>query len=297
MAKKKRSDKAPAYWHEACCSGFQHEFFLRNDFEYRSEFRLSKQPLRIDILVKKNSKEPVEKNIGWIFRTYNIIEYKSPNDYISVKTFYKAFGYAGLFCAFEDADPDEITITFVSRRYPRALMKYLSKKGVKIKKPFAGGYYIMGYPFPIQIIVGAELNSEENIWLASLCRELTPSQIIKLKDKTDEMDLSIDDYMSIILGVNRKVVEEVTDIARTEMKREFPELYSILINWAKGSDEFMELQHQAEKERLAKEEERRANEEERRKAIIILKQQNIPDNVIAVAFNTSADEISRLDLL
>ncbi|MDR1531050.1 MAG: hypothetical protein LBS62_02490 [Clostridiales bacterium] len=100
-------------------------------------------------------------------------------------------------------------------------------------------------------------------------------------------------------------------MAKADMKREFPELYSSLINWAKGTEEFIELQCQAEEERLAKEEERRSKvevlrvmyeeirvmEEERRKAIIILKQQNIPDNVIAVAFNTSADEISRLDLL
>ncbi|MDR1531881.1 MAG: hypothetical protein LBS62_06810 [Clostridiales bacterium] len=287
MAEGKQSNNEMTRWHEVCYSGLRHEFFSSNDIEYLSEFRLSKEPLRIDLLLKKNSDEPVEKNIGRIFRKYNIIEYKSPKDYISVNAFYKAFGYAGLFSAFEDVDPRQVTITFISKSYPRALMKYLKEeKGVEIEKPFEGGYYIKGYPFPIQIIVGAELDPEENIWLASLCRELTPVQLIKLKSEAEKLDLSIDDYyMSVILNVNKRIVEELISMARADIKHEFPELYSILVTWAKGSDEFIELQRQAEEARRAKED-----------AIIILKQQNIPDDLLAAAFNTSEDEISRLAL-
>jgi hypothetical protein len=308
MAKKKHSNNKRTHWHEACYSGIRNEFF-RYDFKYLSEFHLSKAPLKIDLLVEKKNDGPIEKNIGRIFRTHNIIEYKSPEDYISVKTLYKTFGYAGLFCNFENADPEQVTITPVSRKYPRALMKYLkAKKNVEIEKPFPGGYYISGFPFPIQIITGTELNPEENIWLASLCRELTSDQLIKLKAEADKLNLSADDYyMSVVFSVNKRIVEEVIKMAKANMKQDFPELYSIIINWARSSDEFLELQRQTEEALRAKEEERRAKEEalrikaeeERRakeNAIIILKQKNIPDDVIAVAFNTSADEISRLAL-
>lgn len=34
-----------------------------------------------------------ELNIGRIFRKYNIIEYKSPVDYLGIDDFYKVYGY------------------------------------------------------------------------------------------------------------------------------------------------------------------------------------------------------------
>ena len=41
--------------------------------------------------IKKNVDEPIEKNIGRIFRKHNIVEYKSPTDYLSVDDFYKVY--------------------------------------------------------------------------------------------------------------------------------------------------------------------------------------------------------------
>ncbi len=36
----------------------------------------------------------LNKSVGdRIFRTYNIIEYKSPDDYLSINDFYKVYGY------------------------------------------------------------------------------------------------------------------------------------------------------------------------------------------------------------
>jgi hypothetical protein len=35
----------------------------------------------------------IEKNIGAIFKTENVIEYKSPEDKITVEDFYKVYGY------------------------------------------------------------------------------------------------------------------------------------------------------------------------------------------------------------
>ena len=50
--------------------------------------------MAIDILIIKNeTKHKVKKNIGRIFRKHNIIEYKSPDDYLSIDDFYKVCGY------------------------------------------------------------------------------------------------------------------------------------------------------------------------------------------------------------
>ena len=40
------------------------------------EHMLSKKPMQIDVLIKNEKHVKIQKNIGRIFRQYNIIEYK-----------------------------------------------------------------------------------------------------------------------------------------------------------------------------------------------------------------------------
>ncbi|MDR2483260.1 MAG: hypothetical protein LBD08_06475 [Treponema sp.] len=59
--------------------------------EFETEHQLTAEPLRIDLLIiKKKPEIIIKKNIGAIFRQVNVIEFKSPDDYISVDDFYKA---------------------------------------------------------------------------------------------------------------------------------------------------------------------------------------------------------------
>lgn len=51
------------------------------------------------LIIKKADKQPLHKNIGRIFRTYNVIEYKSPDDTLSIDAFYKAYGYVNFYKA------------------------------------------------------------------------------------------------------------------------------------------------------------------------------------------------------
>ena len=39
----------------------------------------------------------IQKNIGRIFRQYNIIEYKSPEDNLDIDDFYKVYAYACIY--------------------------------------------------------------------------------------------------------------------------------------------------------------------------------------------------------
>ena len=92
--KKKTKGKLP--WHSAFFAGIQIEFEKEAEkLTFENEHQLGTDPMRIDILIiKKHTEERIQKNIGRIFREYNIIEYKSPEQYLSIDAFYKVLGYA-----------------------------------------------------------------------------------------------------------------------------------------------------------------------------------------------------------
>ena len=45
--------------------------------------------MQIDVLVKNERHVKIQKNIGRIFRQYNVVEYKSPEDDLNIDDFYK----------------------------------------------------------------------------------------------------------------------------------------------------------------------------------------------------------------
>lgn len=66
--------------------------------EMHEEYLLNKKPLQVDVLiVRKKADIRIEKAVGKIFRQHNIIEYKSPEDYLSINDFYKVYGYACIY--------------------------------------------------------------------------------------------------------------------------------------------------------------------------------------------------------
>ena len=89
--------KKPAIqWHPAFYAGIQIEFSQEKEkLEFENEHQLGTKPKQIDVLIiKKESEDVIQKNIGRIFRKHNIIEYKSPDDYLSIDDFYQVYGYA-----------------------------------------------------------------------------------------------------------------------------------------------------------------------------------------------------------
>ena len=82
-------------WHPAFFAEIQIE--LQEDAEhliFENEHQLGTKPKEIDVLIiKKDKGRVIRKNIGRIFRQHNIVEYKSPLDYLSIDDFYKVYGY------------------------------------------------------------------------------------------------------------------------------------------------------------------------------------------------------------
>ena len=179
-------EKNAIQWHPAFCADVQIE--LQDEarkLTFQNEYQLSKKPMQVDVLVcKKDAGEKIHKNIGRIFRTYNLIEYKSPKDYMSVDDFYKVYGYACFYksdTGKENEIPaEELTITFISKNYPRKMIRHFkdARKYI-IEKAEAGIYYVHGDVIGIQIIVTSQLTPEKNLWLYSLTDDLADSGVMK----------------------------------------------------------------------------------------------------------------------
>jgi hypothetical protein len=69
-------------WHPGFYGAAELEFIKNKDvLEFTPEYNLSKEPLRMDLrVIKKLAEVKIENEIGNIFKTYNVIEYKSPED-------------------------------------------------------------------------------------------------------------------------------------------------------------------------------------------------------------------------
>ena len=101
----------------------------RDTLQFISEYQLTTEPLRIDVvIIKKTADVLIKKNIARMFRKDNIIEYKSPTDYVSASSFHRVCAYAHLYIALNSARINDITLTFVESSHPRKLINYLTEQ-------------------------------------------------------------------------------------------------------------------------------------------------------------------------
>ncbi len=221
-------------WHPAFLAGIQIE--LGDEAKYLSfeaEHQLGTKPMAIDILIKKEKERVIRKNIGRIFRTHNVIEYKSPTDYLSVDDFYKVYGYA---CFYKSDVPnvdsisiEELTITLVSTSYPRKLIRHLREvRKYQIRKSGKGIYYVCGDQIPIQILVTSQLDPSENLWLRSLTNDLHEYQMTrKLIDEYQKHGKNVlyQSMMDVIVRANTqqfsKEDKKMCEALRELMEEEF----------------------------------------------------------------------------
>ena len=216
-------------WHPAFFAGIQIELGDEAKyFSFEAEHQLGTKPMAIDILIIKNTEGyKVKKNIGRIFRKYNIIEYKSPDDYLSIDDFYKVYGYTCFYKAdtptVNQIEVNELTITFISRKYPRKLLRHLElERGFAIQKIESGIYYIVGDAIPIQFIVANKLSQTENLWLKGLTNQLHNYELTAALTKDyyeHKQNTLYESVMDIIMRANKKQFEEANNMC--EAMKEF----------------------------------------------------------------------------
>jgi hypothetical protein len=225
MAQNSARDQTRTSWHPAFLEAMKLELDQYGDvLEYVPEYQLTKEPLRIDVVIVKKRKDvPITKNIAAIFRGDNIIEYKSPTDYISIEDFYKVYAYACLYVTMKPrtaANITDLTVTFVGSRHPRKLTKHLEQvRGYVVEKSSPGVYSVKGDPIPMQIIDTRELPVEENLWLAQLDNRLDHAgarRIIRELDRQNKAE-QMAAYIDAVCTANFEVMEEVSRMSDTTM--------------------------------------------------------------------------------
>ena len=150
----------------------------RADLVYEKEYNLNTKPLEIDLLVIKKDKDVHTVNeIGWIFRGYNVLEYKSPDDSLDIDAFYKAGAYASLYKAYgevlDERKACDITVSIIRETRPDGLFKYFKDHGIRMENLYRGIYYVQdAVLFPTQIIVAKELDRESHTWLKALSNKM-----------------------------------------------------------------------------------------------------------------------------
>ena len=195
-------------WHTPFYSSLELELEDYLDkLEIRKEYPLNRQPIRIDLLIKKSSDDDINLTIGEHFKRYNIIEYKSPSDSLGPKQFHKVMGYYNLLMSYGFMDtagnyvkidsPGEVTISFIRYGKPVKLIEYLKSLGYILNKSHNGIYHFYNKSILdnddydaykgtlIQIIVQKELPDSYK-WLKMLKTDVTPDDL-DIIDKESEM--------------------------------------------------------------------------------------------------------------
>ncbi len=208
-------------WHPGFCSAMELEFLQYKDLlDFNREFPLSKEPLRIDLLMIKKIKDVVlDIDIGRLFKTYNIIEYKSPKDGLTIDYYIKTVGYAYLYKglgATVDAVPlSELTATIVRDTEPTELFKKIKSEGGSIEEKYPGVYYINGVvSIPTQFILTSSLSKDFHVCLRVLSNKASEDDIKRFIEMTSAFTEPLDKQnadavMNVSINANREVYDKI----------------------------------------------------------------------------------------
>ena len=208
-------------WHPAFCAAAGLEFHEDIErLELKPEYNLSKGPIRIDLLIiKEESDRRIKNEIGHIMRTYNVIEYKSPEDALTIDDFYKTVGYACLYKGYGervDAVPiNELTVSIFRAKRPEKMFLTLQKYGHKIKEKYSGIYYVTErLPFPVQIIVTQELEPREHRSLRILSNHAKKEDVEEFLKEVGKMNTprerqNVEAVLQVSVKANDELYREI----------------------------------------------------------------------------------------
>ena len=234
-------------WHPAFVEALQLELeAYREALEFHPEYQLTSEPLKIDCVIIKKAKDVViKKNIAAIFREWNLLEYKSPGDYVSVYDFYKVYGYCCLYASFQRVPISSLTVSFIESRYPEKLFKHFEEdRFFTVEETGSGIYIIRGDIIPIQVIDSRRLRMEENLWLKGLSKRLDGAELnhIGVEAYRRGKAARLGAYMDAIMRANPAAMKEIIAMGTTLTLEEVLEEAGLIAKWeARGIEKGMTL--------------------------------------------------------
>jgi hypothetical protein len=182
----------------------------------------------------------IDTPVGAIFKGVNIVEYKSPGDYLSTGDYHKAGAYARLYSVLNSVEITDMTVTFVGEVYPRKLVKYLREVcGYEVQEERPGIYYVKGDIFGVQIIESKELKEEDGgAWLRNMRGGLNGKRLQAIIEMSRKMPKGspLLAYMYMVFGANSAGVKELRGMA--DAFEEALEEFGFIEKWeARGREE------------------------------------------------------------
>lgn len=209
-------------WHPGFYGAAELEFISnKGDLEFQREFNLSKEPIRMDLLIiKKLSNVRTENEIGHIFRKFNVVEYKSNDDALSIDDYYKTVGYACLYKGLEETvdqiPANELTISIFRESYPREMFEAMKNLGLEIKERYPGIYYISGKQalFDTQVVVTKQLNRETHRTLRVLSKHVKEEDVRAFVEEAALISEpgdrnNVDAVLQVSVSANKEIYEAI----------------------------------------------------------------------------------------
>lgn len=214
-------EKTAIQWHPGFYSAAEIEFMSNKDqLEFEREYNLSKEPLRMDLLIiKKLADVSIENEIGHVFKTYNVIEYKSPDDSLTIDDYIKTVGYACLYKGMgktvNQIPLQELTVSVFREAYPRELIDALQRDGFQVEKQFNGIYYVYGRcPFDSQIVVTSQLDKKTHLGLHVLSKHVKEADVRAFLEYVQKFTTpgdrsNIDAILQVSIAANQELYEQI----------------------------------------------------------------------------------------
>ena len=191
---------------------------FREVLEFLQEQKLGVEPVELDMLIiRQDGPNPLKDAIGKFFRKYNILEYKSPEDGLTIDDFYKVQAYACLYKSMGktvNAIPgDALTVSIFRHTYPREMFAALERTGFQVTEPHPGVYRIQGpLTVPAQVVVTSHLPTGEYAAFKVLAKNASREDIVQFMAERD--DYNPEDVRAILrvsVAANRELYRKLKE--------------------------------------------------------------------------------------
>jgi hypothetical protein len=145
------------------------------------------------------------------------------------------YGYACIYAALHRVSINDLTLSFVGRRFPRSLLAHIKQERhhtVEEKQP--GIYIIRGDILPIQIIDSRKLSEDENLWLKDLNNRLDAAEILRVTGEAlrQGKGARIKAYLDVITRANKSAFEDALRMSgATQTLDEILEEVGLVAKW------------------------------------------------------------------
>lgn len=183
-----------------------------SEFTFLQEQEIGFGPIRLDVLlIAREGRGVATDPIGRFFKRHNILEYKSPDDALSIDDFYMAqsyaCGYKGKSDHVDEINGGELTLSIFRTVYPREMFLALEKLGHRTENVYPGIYHVPGLLVPVQVIVISQLPEGEYSAFKILARDAKEDDVVRFLETADERYKP--DDVSAILRVSMATNEEL----------------------------------------------------------------------------------------